>query len=223
MPEPSYHDKKLSAWLADLDTLDPAKHETAGQAIRAIGTNALPILIRLLHARDSALKRALINLGEQYPFIPLQLTPAEDRYGSALQACRVLGPLAVPAIARIMPFLDGNRSVEAVKVLVAIGPETIPPLQSAFTSQSEAVRVSAIAALGTLARQSEEIVPLLIPRLGEKSDQIRITAAWALGRFGVEARTALPTLSALTNDSSYSVREQAVRAIQRIGFEPAQR
>jgi len=219
-PEPAFQDKKLTAWLADLDTLDPAKHEAAGQAIRAIGTNALPVLIKILRAKDSSLKHALSDLSEQYPFLPLQLTRAEARHGSALQGCRILGPLAGPAIPQIMPFLEGNRAVEAVKVLTTIGPDTIQSLKSALTSESEAARLSAIATLGTIARQSNEVVPLLIARLDEPNDPIRMTTAWALGRFGVEARMALPKLSAMTNDSCYSVREQAVRAIQRIDPEP---
>src|SRR6266705_4608479 len=61
--EPSYQGKPLRFWLsravdtgAVYDQTDPYAIECR-KAIRSIGTNALPILLQILRAKDSTLKR----------------------------------------------------------------------------------------------------------------------------------------------------------------------
>src|SRR6266849_1668863 len=65
--EPAYQDKPLSAWLEQYygsnltlitDTNSPARLE-AENAIRQIGTNGLPLLLRLISTRDSPLTKQL--------------------------------------------------------------------------------------------------------------------------------------------------------------------
>src|SRR4051812_22980361 len=69
--EPSYNGQPLSYWLArceetgpiSADIKDPKARECR-EAIRHIGTNAIPFLLRMLRAKDSALKLELIDLVE---------------------------------------------------------------------------------------------------------------------------------------------------------------
>src|ERR1700687_4598345 len=73
--EPSYQGKPLSYWLAkceevgtiSADTKDPKERECR-EAIRHIGTNAIPALLRKLQAKDSALKSQLIYLIEKQDY-----------------------------------------------------------------------------------------------------------------------------------------------------------
>src|SRR5262245_61174518 len=73
--EPSYHGKSLSAWL------DQARQNNEGalefftdihldtpsaRAIRAMGKDSLPTLLRMAHTRDTFLRWALGNLSEHH-------------------------------------------------------------------------------------------------------------------------------------------------------------
>jgi hypothetical protein len=86
--EPEFEHRPLSLWLKDLDCLDKPTWHRAETAIGEMGTNSLPTLKSLLHARDSFLKRALLRVTEDFPAI--NLDSAEAHYDSALEACRIL-------------------------------------------------------------------------------------------------------------------------------------
>jgi len=52
--EPVYQGKPLSSWLiASATTGSPEAQEQANAAVRQVGTNALPTLLRMLRAKDS--------------------------------------------------------------------------------------------------------------------------------------------------------------------------
>src|SRR5580765_8380485 len=53
--QPIYQGRTVQEWLADLDQHN-SKAERATIAIKALGTNSLPILMKELTARDSRLK-----------------------------------------------------------------------------------------------------------------------------------------------------------------------
>lgn len=67
-PEPAYEHRGISEWLHDAARFKWTGHDAAEdeavlhshEAIRAIGTNGVPTMLRLLHVRDSRLK-ALVN------------------------------------------------------------------------------------------------------------------------------------------------------------------
>src|SRR5579863_8417051 len=72
--EPGYHGKRLSAWLADLDTEMPHSNFSdtngpAATAIGQIGTNAIPYLRSLLKAKDSPPKTALMNFASKHAWL----------------------------------------------------------------------------------------------------------------------------------------------------------
>lgn len=215
--EPSYRNKKLTAWLDDLDTLDLAQWTQAAEAVRAIGTNALPTLANQLRAKDSLFRRRLIDLCETYPVIVL--TPAEARHETALEACRILGPAASLLTPEIVRFFSNNRRTKAVKVLVAIGDRATEPLEKVLAGGDESARAGAAVALGSIARQPQSAVAALTDRLQDSKAETRMAAAWALGRFGASAKSAAAKLSLLTNDSAANVREQAKVALDRIAWD----
>src|SRR5882672_1578423 len=92
--EPSYQGKRLSKWLVELDLGNSSDANAQGQAanaVRVIGTNALPRLTAMLGERDSQLATALIKLNAKQSFIHLPVTPASVMQARALQAYSVLG------------------------------------------------------------------------------------------------------------------------------------
>ena len=63
--EPEYHGRKLTAWLDDLTAPSPAMPANAKLAIQQMGTNAVPFLVQMLHAKDSSFRRRYMALLER--------------------------------------------------------------------------------------------------------------------------------------------------------------
>ena len=99
-PEPRYQGKSLSVWLAETDTGSWPRQSSnpADEAIRHIGTNAFPMIARLLRSRDSALKLKLLQVSYKLPFLHLHITTQYERHHRAIAACLALGPVAKPLV-----------------------------------------------------------------------------------------------------------------------------
>jgi hypothetical protein len=101
--EPSYRGKPLSFWLLRaeaaevLDPKDP-KFIECREAIRGIGTNAIPMLLRILRAKDSASKKAVLKLVEKQNFVRIPLRGDEEQKGKAQAGFYLLGELASNAV-----------------------------------------------------------------------------------------------------------------------------
>ena len=72
-----YQGKRLSFWLERLG--HPDEQAIAQQAIQRIGTNALPILIEMLQARDTQLKQLLMTWAEKQKLVHVHFKRAEVR------------------------------------------------------------------------------------------------------------------------------------------------
>jgi hypothetical protein len=111
--EPIYQGKRLSSWLEAYKLYGVAGVETwqvrveqqeADEAVRRIGTNALPTLLRMLRAKDSALKVKLMDLAQKQRFIHINYIPSDElnyRACSAFGVLRAKAQSAVPALIRI--------------------------------------------------------------------------------------------------------------------------
>ena len=246
VPDPHYQNKPLSAWLKDLGGGNREKQTRAEEAIRNIGTNALPMLLKELRAQDP--------LGWQvwHRILPRKAyTVAADRIHPADRALRVLGPeaeAALPALLQIAadPQCGDDRPRRA---LAAIGPRAVAPMISALTNSNERVRSCAALVLtsigpsdrdaaaallrslsdpdarvrahaaGGLSRigaDPEIAIPALIERLSDTDSYVRFCAVMSLGEFGERATSAVPALQSLESDQSPKVRQQALDAVRRI-------
>ena len=72
--EPTYQGKTVSQWLEAYHPGIGSPDETkwASEAVRAIGKDAIPSLLRLLQARDSDFRLALVKLAQKQHFIKVQ-------------------------------------------------------------------------------------------------------------------------------------------------------
>jgi hypothetical protein len=104
-PEPVYKGKRLSVWL-NTDT----EGGGSGEVLRQIGTNAIPTLLKLLGAEDSALKIKLINLLQRQHFVKIDYTPAETWHYRAAFAFSALGTNAQTAVPALIKIVDDNKS-----------------------------------------------------------------------------------------------------------------
>ena len=118
--EPSYQDRKLSEWLADYSLARTPSAETghdlvpnreatmkaAERAVKAIGTNAIPTLLKWLQAKDSPLKTKLQAALAKQHFIRVHFQRFEDKANLANWGFCILGNDALPAVPTLMRIMQ---------------------------------------------------------------------------------------------------------------------
>ncbi len=130
-PEPVYQGKTLSQWMAArkvTDSTDPRSSPTpelvsAIEAVRQMGTNALPFLVDELRARDALIwKKIPYSVYVRFRFIRrIRSTGgpgARERHMQAVFFLSAMGPLAKPALPEVAKCLDHPDTAEpALEVL----------------------------------------------------------------------------------------------------------
>jgi hypothetical protein len=138
--EPAYGGKKLSEWVEK----SAGWHEGAecANAIRIIGSNAVPYLVSWVGYEAPAWKRKLYTaangtIGRLKPAWTIS-DRREIRAAAVPFAFRSLGPLgekAIPELIRLMNNPTATRSaIRAVDCLAAMGGDGIPPLRAISTT-----------------------------------------------------------------------------------------
>ncbi len=90
--EPVYEGKRLSEWLEEFSRVGRGQiNQEAENAIRQIGTNALPFLVADLCREDSQRKLALMEWYNKWSSRKIPFKTFADRRGTALTAFYVLG------------------------------------------------------------------------------------------------------------------------------------
>src|SRR5436190_3993435 len=104
-PEPVYKGKPLSYWFEGYtykrNRQQPPTHDQADEAIRQMGTNALPILLRMLQLPNLTLKERFLAMAQTQHFIKISYAPS-DRHSQCLSGFRALGPGASNAVPRLI-------------------------------------------------------------------------------------------------------------------------
>jgi len=148
--EPVYQGNSLSSWL--LDSRTTIQQQEADEAVRQAGTNAIPILLRMLRAKDSALMVGLMNLAQRQRLITVHYTLAAERNYAGRQGFEVLGAKAQSAVPGLIEIFNQNISFpsqrKAIEALGDIGPaakEAVPSLlRWAATNIYNAAAISAL-------------------------------------------------------------------------------
>jgi len=228
--EPEYQGKKLGVWLWELevspDTISPAWKESV-QAIRAMGTNAIPWLLTSLQARDTQLKLRTLSWVQDTLELDLGDALAEVQKRRALAGFRILGrnaESAIPQLAALVSTADPETAASSLIALAEIGgPRTIRPLLGALTHSNLAVRVTAAGTLASLRSQAQTAVPTLLIALASEDAVLRAAAARALGEIGMNAERTVPALAHALADTNGPVRLAAASALGMFGTqaEPA--
>jgi HEAT repeat protein len=179
--EPEYGGKKLSEWMEQLGSKSSGspEEEMAEEAIRHIGTNALPVLLKRIRYEASDWKTELY---ERFNSALVKVNPnwtvsdkKELRADQAVMAFYALRPGAEAAIPELTQLLNQPQLVagptRAIAILVSLGKPGLPPLLLALTNdvrRMTTVRLLIVAGLrngGTNARPaSAALVNLLVDR-----------------------------------------------------------
>ena len=213
--EPAWQGKKLSQWLTNCNSDDPRDlSESARQAIRAMGTNALPPLLRMVARKDSsALLRLRVWAGKGS--IIRQLTPPSHYISriSAAAGIEALGREAAPAAPELIKLLNADQTFyPAALALGAIGPPAIPSLARALTNRSALTRIGALQALDFM-HGAEDAIPDLLRSLDDSDPVVREGAALTLGDMRKQPDRVVPKLMERLADTNTSVRADAAIAI----------
>jgi hypothetical protein len=211
--EPEYDGQPLSDYLRSLTYSQVRLERSARDAIRAIGSNAVPHLIKILDARESRFKTWFNELANPYSFIRFRFTPVASRQVQAAMACQELGPTAAPAIPSLARLIDDPQLGSwAVAALAEISPQTFPLLTNALNSRWPATRFAAVGHL-RLARPRERAVPPLLMALGSQESHMRGIAAESLGALGLPSPEVVTALTACLDDPDANLRVIAARSL----------
>jgi HEAT repeat protein len=211
--EPEYDGQPLSDYLRSLTYSQVRLERSARDAIRAMGSNAVPYLIKILDARESRFKNGFNEVANRLSFIRFRFAPLEARQVQAAMACQELGPIATPAIPSLARLIDDPRLGSwAVAALAEIGPQTFPLLTNALYSRWPATRFAAVGHL-RLARPRERAVAPLLMALSSQEANMRCMAAESLGALGLPSPEIVAALTKCLDDPDPNVQVIAARGL----------
>jgi hypothetical protein len=159
LAEPRYRGRSLSHWLLAyrVNYLEhPVEQREAAEAVRQIGTNALPCLLKWVRYQEPAWrtrvymqiwrikwnkpKRWIFKLAE-----PLKPCRPERPDALARTGFEILGPAAEPALPELIALASDPHPACRVSTVIycaaQIGPASFPPLTNILTSSNSSARV----------------------------------------------------------------------------------
>lgn len=238
---PYYKGKPLSYWLRGYDYslyrqwqgptppgLSPNSSSEASQAVRELGTNAIPVLCKLILAQDSKLRlelRVAMQNSKFQPFFVKHgfLAPASPgflRQREGFEGLYALGTNAVGAVPTLIEIIErpqfNDRRIEAIRFLTDMGPgarDAVPALiHLATNSPPKATnvvwtfyivvddpQVLACYALSQIRARPDLTVPALVRCLRDPEKRVRFAALQCIGAFGKDAQSAVPALFDVIN------------------------
>ena len=174
--EPKYQNHSLSYWL---DRLDDMKTEKQGQeAVRAIGTNAYPYLMKRLNARESRIEGFL---RKKAPLFVWRWWRAwhKGQHVQAMRAFKALGPQMKPLVPQLVQCLT-NRWAPVEFVLADLGETALPGVIGAMTNQNSELRARAAACLSVFECDTRSAIPALGRALEDPNQEVAEAAAETL-------------------------------------------
>jgi hypothetical protein len=235
--EPSFRGRALSQWLSDIENArDDQAAESANNAVRQIGTNAIPYLLGMMRAEDSKLKETSITLLARLHIYRIRIPDASGKHLQALLGFEALGPQASSAIPELKTLMNNPKIVHfATAALININPDGVEAATSGLQSTKAIVRRETAGVMGRLGvvrfttnaspariellrAQADKAVPPLIRALSDLDELTRARAATSLGLLGQKAEIAVPALiHNLQETNGWRVPASAAHGLGRFG------
>ncbi len=242
--EPIYQGKPLSFWCEQYTvnrflSADNVLREQAETSIRAIGTNAVPTLLKMFRAKDSNFKLKLIQLSQKQHLINIKWRTAASRHWEAEWGLYCLGPQAKSAVPALLEsynetkhqsfgaenhWADQNELTTIALIYASIGPvaaDAIPQLVQDTTADRPDLRMNAVFALGQIHSNPELTLPALANSLRDPENAVKAVAAYSLGVFGSDAKSVIPELTKILANPDSKIKEAAASALKKIDPEAA--
>ena len=225
--EPSYQGKTLTTWFGD----GPNPNNELYEALRLAGTNAYPVLLRMLRKEDLPGVLELVALAQKQWFFPVHYVPATIRHSQAVYGIGALGEHSKDLLPGLIEIYDskgsGSSQSAVAKIFAGIGPDAetaLPSLLRGLNTTNEVVLANTIYAIlrvNMACPKADQVVPALTKFLHNASPVVRAKAAAAIGFFGPEAKAAVCHLLPLVYDPDTEVMAYAIQALKRIDPEVA--
>jgi hypothetical protein len=171
---PFYRGRSLDAWLddyanpmahvrslADLQSTDiRGQMKAAEEAVNAIGTNAIPTLLKYIEARDSGLKKMLLSAGKNAPLVHNLSWTEDNKHAAAQAGFMILGQraaCATPALIELTRRKDAATRIRACETLYFITADlkSLEPVLMTFAHDPDAGNRQAAS------RHMQSMLPLL--------------------------------------------------------------
>lgn len=180
--EPRYEGRTLSNWLDEAVAVinptlarphfgsRPAEDEatawkSAGDAVRHIGTNAIPFLLKWTNVKDSSAKAQISDWFSRHPWFHIRIRRAYHYHVMASVGFRLLGSearLAWPTLVQWTTDSDKERRYWATRCLLESKPDrrtVLPVLLQGVHDPDDVVRNQAELALADLHRNDNQTAP----------------------------------------------------------------
>jgi hypothetical protein len=236
--DPVYQGRPISRWLRGHVASSAAQPpfgsqgwRDADEALRKVGTNAIPVLLEMIAATDiprPAIK--ILDWARNRRLISYQYHYAYARNDEARYAFEVLGARAASAVPRLTKIytekLSRNSESSAASALGSIGSaaqSAVPVLLRDLTNSSKPERFDAVSAVMRIGGNPDLVVPALLSAAKDSDVDVRWNAIVGLGIYGSRARMAVPTLEAALADNTKMggapIKDQVEIALWRIAPE----
>lgn len=229
--EPVYQGKKLSAWLEDFsqqfnpdeysdEEADRARVAKATEALRHIGTNALPHLLVLIRDRPlpSPLHDKINELLEKQSFVSIRLPERKDLSWQACEAFSVLGDGAKPAIPELEKLLMSEHTAHlASYCLRVVGADAVPALLHGLANTNPQVQSVSLQTLGEIGPAAHDAIPRVLQIAQAPGARLAGQALRVLSELETDGTRFLPLFADRLNDRSCTF--DAAFALGRTGLE----
>jgi hypothetical protein len=205
--EPRYNGRPLSKWLQvysqNVMAQNSPQFTEAEQAIRTIGTNALPLLAKWIQQQPPSWHRAAPrNLPETIrdaaPAKFLIDGPGYETANGAMLAINLLGTNATPLIPELVALMKGttNRTtaVRIIAALSGLGAAALPHMAAALSNTNQTGRSAIPAYIRLMARDigTNACLPPLQAAQRDPDPAVRAAASWALSKLAPDLLTNAP-------------------------------
>ncbi len=193
------------------------------RAIQAIGTNAIPTLLRMQSAEDSRLKLDFVALAYKQHLVKFDFTPASNLNVWASHGFGALGARASNAVPALQKIIGGHNSLnsrlQAVYSLGWIGPpasNAVPALINIISDTNTQIRVSALSALGAIHARPDLVMPAIFEVAQHSDPSSQAQAVYVLKNYGAEARQAIHPYLGIISNLNPSLRPYAIGYLKKI-------
>ena len=222
--EPAYEGKRLSQWLDEGMRLAPYDAYSTNQSVRrvvvkavqAIGTNAIPFLLREMERTESPWLQSAKTRAYKMKMMD-QTHFWSWRLNRSVWGFQALGTNAAPALKRLLTLYDGDSLVtgSAQAAVAALGPCAVPELEKRLHSTNIATRNRALGTLVRVGPAAEPVIPPLLALLDDTNGLVRPTAVLALVVINRQPERLVPLFRGLLSDSNSLIRAYAADGLRR--------